>query len=140
MTIKPTFRWTCSYLNCVWYEVTDETGTYEIELRRRVCDYERSIANYTDETWERDVVAAIGLLRRTDSTRPIPDATVAAFNAWRQAERDQWIAKWKANADRYGPFDPNHETAQPIPPVRAGYYEVGKGWIVTYDPAARKAA
>jgi hypothetical protein len=140
MAIKPTFRWTCSYLNCVWYEVTDETGTYEVELRRRVSDYERSITSYTDEAWERDVVAAIGILHRTSSTRPIPDETVAAFNEWQQSVREEWIAKWKANPDRYGLFDPTDISAQPFEPVKGGHYVIGKGWVVTYDPTVQKAA
>lgn len=139
MNQTPRFRWTCSYLNCVWYEVTDETGTYELELRRRVSDYERKLANYTDETWERDVVAAIGVLHRTDC-KPIPSSTVAAFNAWQKAMREQRIAEWKANPDRYGPFDPNSETVKPVVPVKGGHYEIGKGWVITYDPAAQEAA
>lgn len=127
--MKPTFRFRSSYLNCFRYDVTDDTGDYVIEYRTGVSNYERHISNYNDAEWERDVVAAIGLLYRTDPTTPIPVGTVAAFNDWRQAERDKWLEKWKANPDRYGPFDPDHEAAQPIELVKGAYYIVGTGWV-----------
>jgi hypothetical protein len=39
-----TFQWTCSYMGCRWYRVTDSTGSYKIEERWQAGDYELSIS------------------------------------------------------------------------------------------------
>jgi hypothetical protein len=82
--MKPTFKWTCSYRGTQWFEVTDETGTYEVELRHRIGESDRAIYNGTDEEWDRDVVGSLNVLHRSHwSNREIPASTVAAFNEGR---------------------------------------------------------
>lgn len=124
----PTFRWTCSYMGCAWYEVSDHTGTYEVQLRHHADDYELSIANGDDV--RRDMKAAIGLLHRSGrSWEPIPCETVDAFNAWRLSERAKHIAEMQSQPHRYGDIDPNDTTLfPPIMPVRGAVYVVGPGW------------
>lgn len=120
------FTWKCSYLNCLWYEVIDETGRYEIEERRRVSDYERSISNYDADGWNRCVVAAIGsILRTCNNDKPIPPATVAAFNRWRAEEHAASLAKMRARPERYGAI---LDKDFPTPPVVKG---------ARYDPESK---
>jgi len=128
-------------MGCVTYRVRDETGIYEIEVRREVSGYERSIYNGTAEEIERDLVGAIGLMRRSyHSSLPIPPATVAAFNAWRTAEHTRLIAdieqRWAKHGEVLLADDPVRVTP---PPLRGAHYEIGRGWVcagdeVTDDP------
>lgn len=126
------FAWKASYFGCVAYTVTDETGTYEAELRHSVSAYELSIANGDDV--RREMASAVGILRRhnlTDNGRwfEIPAATVKAFNAWRLAERSRILAEMKAAPDRYGEIDESDPFIfPPLIPARAGFYESGRGW------------
>lgn len=135
--MQPSFAWTCSYMGCVTYRVHDETGIYEVEVRREVSDYERSISNGTAEEIERDLVGAIGLMRRSyNSGLPIPPATVAAFNAWRTAEHACLIAdierRWAQCGEVLLADDP---VRVPPPPVRGAHYEIGRGWVCAGDEA-----
>lgn len=133
--MRPSFAWTCSYMGCVTYRVHDETGIYEIEVRRDVSDYERGIYNGTPEEIERDLVGAIGLMRRSsNSSLPIPPATVAAFNAWRAAEHARLIADIERRWAKYGDVLPADDPVRvPPPPVRGAHYEIGRGWVRAAD-------
>lgn len=128
MTVKPTFRWTCSYMGCIWFAVYDETGHYEAVLRRELGDYERSIAAPSAIP---DMEAAVGLLvRNSFPSRGIPSATVDAFNAWRLAEHAKTLAALRAQPHRYGEIPDDDPIAQPPAIARAGgRYEAGAGWI-----------
>jgi hypothetical protein len=125
----------------VTYRVQDETGIYEVEVRREVSDDERNIYNGTAEEIERDLVGAIGLIRRSyNSSLPIPPATVAAFNAWQTAEHACLIAEIERRQAKYGEVLLADDPARvPPPPVRGAHYEIGRGWVcagdeVTDDP------
>jgi hypothetical protein len=104
----PTFRWKYSYMGCVSYMVTDETGTYEAEIRHGFSDYESSITN--GDLSRQEAKSAIGVLRRHSSVKlgadrysfAMPRATVDAFNAWRSAEHARHVAQIKAQPERYG--------------------------------------
>ena len=124
------FRWTCSYLGVVDYEITDGTGTYRAELRREASDYERGIYNGDEDQWQREVVASIGALHRYISTEWIPDETVRAFNEWRAQKHASTIAEMKAQPHRYGdPTTLERDFPPPIP-AKSGRYVSGKGWEV----------
>lgn len=70
------------------YEVAGDGAPYRVEVRRSADEYERSIYNGTEADWQREVVPSIGLLRRMyNASVPIPEAVIAAFNAWREAEQ-----------------------------------------------------
>jgi hypothetical protein len=112
--MKPSFRWTCSYMGCVWFEASDDTGTYEIELRRELSAYERAQLNGgPDGAYAAEVERLIGWLQKTHGRGPVPAETVAAFNAWRMAEHHRFMRRLEADPDRYGPLDPADPLLQP---------------------------
>jgi hypothetical protein len=115
------FRWTCSYMNSAYYDVIGDGQTYEIELRRGVCAYERSIYNGTEAEWQRDIVPLIGAIKRVGGYR-VPDAVVDAFNAWRAAEHLMERRKLDAHPEKYGVIDWDNDPLFPTPkPVRAAF-------------------
>lgn len=137
--MKTQFRFTCSYIGCIWYNVTDESGTYSVEFRHCFSDYESSISNGDDV--RRDCRDAIGILRREhcsdsdmtawrlDKRAPcfaVSQSTVDAFNAWRAEERASHLAKMKADPARYG--ENSESVFSPIIPARRGWYVSGAGW------------
>lgn len=131
MQIKPHFRWLCSYRGSADYMITDETGTYRAELRYRADEEDAAIYNGSREEWNRDVVAAVNVLRRYCADKPIAPHVLAAFNQWRADERAKHIAEMKAQPHRYGEIDENDTRLfPPIIPAKTGHYEVGKGWII----------
>ena len=132
--MTPTFRWKCSWWGCQAYEVRDETGMYEVETRYLAHDRERSISTYDDDGWQRDVLGAIGLLRRSaNSGTPIPQKTVDAFNAWRMAEHAAHVKRLRDNPDRYG--ENAADEVEPPMVVRGARYVVGRGWVVNGNGA-----
>lgn len=130
------FRWKTSYMGCVWYEIVDETGRYEAELRNKLGDYERSILNYDPAGIAKHVESAIGLLTRCvcDNAGEISAATIAAFNAWRLAEHEKQMAHMRANPQRYGTDFPEPWFQAPLP-VAAGRWTKETGWT-RVEPAA----
>jgi len=126
-----TFRFKCSYMNCTDYEVHDETGSYIVETRNRVCDYERSVYNGGPAEIERDLVGAIGKMHRNPSNYwQIPAATVHAFNAWRKAEHEAFMAKLDGAPERYGEIAADDPLRRAPMPMDGAHYEVGEGWVV----------
>lgn len=128
------FRWTCSYMGCVDFEVIDPIeGRFEIEERREASDYERSISSYDDDGWQRCIVASIGTIRRRSYTsRPIPERIVDAFNAWRAAEHEAARAKMLAQPHRYGSaeeLEPWLEEHRP-PAVVGAHYDAEQKAVV----------
>jgi hypothetical protein len=100
---SPRFKWQCSYQGCTWFNVWDHTGMYEIEFRQRADAYERTCYNGDDADWQRNVVAMIGVVRRShDSATPIPDSTFRAFNTWRAAEHEKHLSDMRSQPQRYG--------------------------------------
>jgi hypothetical protein len=116
------FRWTCSYMNSASFDVIGDGQMYSIELRRGVCDYERSIFNGTEEEWQRDIVPLIGCIKRDSGSRDsgIKQEVVDAFNAWRMAEYLEHRASIDAQPEKYGIVDWDNDPVFPAPkPVRA---------------------
>lgn len=137
-----TFRWTCGYMNCTDYEVMGDGPCYRVQIRNKVSDYEHSIYNHASPlgNWERDEVAAIGLMRRSVSCdKPIRQDVVNAFNDWRQRSYEEWIGKLKAQPERYGEIDENDPIFARPAIVRGAYYRVGFGWVINGDNAAKAA-
>jgi hypothetical protein len=117
------------------FEVIDETGIYRVETRYEASDYERGIASYDDQGWQREVVGAIGLLYpyhgRLD--QPIPQSTVDAFNAWRLAEHEAFVKLLRDHPDKYGTNAA--DAVEPPMVVRGARYVIGTGWVVNEEPA-----
>lgn len=122
------FQWTCAYMGVTEYEVAGDGPAYRVELRREAPDYERAVYSGSDEQWQREVVGAIGLLRRMyRSGDPIPQAVVVAFNAWRASEHERLIAEIQRDrAFRVGASLP-----EPPPAVQGGIYVPERGWVTT---------
>jgi len=113
----PRFSFACSYLNCVWYKVTDETGTYEAEIRLSLCDYERNIYN---GDYDSECGPLIGFLRA--NCREIPFSTVLAFNDWQAAKVKAACSEMDSNPDRYGIIPANDPLRTPIQARGAAKY------------------
>jgi hypothetical protein len=133
------FRWTCSYMGTVDYEIVGDGPVYTATLRREASDYEESIYNHRSPLadWERDVVASIGLLHRSDSRFAIAQEVVDAFNAWRQAEHDAFVKLLRDHPEKYGPFGDDDPLLVPPVPARGAHYQVGTGWIVLPETVER---
>jgi hypothetical protein len=129
----PRFRWTCSYMNTVDYEVCDASGVYAIEMRRGLCDYEIGITRPQDIP---EKESAIGILRRRHGIPPdysyeLPQSVVDAFNKWQADKHAAWIANMKAQPDRYGTFHEGDPLLVPPMVARRGRWIRGQGWIDT---------
>lgn len=125
------FRWTCSYMGTVEYEVIGDGPSYRVEIRRSVCDYQRKIYNGDEAEWQRDVVAAIDLLRRrTFSERPIPADVTAAFNVWLQANHAEQVCQIKAAPERYGELATDDPILAAPRQAKGAHYVIGQGWIL----------
>src|SRR5215217_7139156 len=104
--MKPSFRWTCSYQGCVWFQVSDHTGVYEVQFRVRLEEYERRTLNGPDVVAAEESV--IRWLKRYG--QPVPLETVQAFNAWQREEAENWRRTIATNPERFGELKPeDHE-------------------------------
>jgi hypothetical protein len=132
------FRWTCSYMGEVDYEVTGgPVQTARLRLRTEASDYEKSIFNHAAGDWEREVVGSIGLLRSLTSRFTISQQVVDAFNAWRQAEHEALVKMIRDNPHKYGELvDGDPLLVAPVP-ARGAHYQVGTGWIVLPEMVER---
>jgi len=111
--------------------VVGDGAPYRVELRWEASPYERSISNCDDAKWQRDVVAAVGLLYRSPGChQPIPQRVVDGFNAWRAAEHAKSVSEIRSHPERYRNISDNDPLLAPPAVVRGAHYEVGKGWIV----------
>ena len=127
------FRWTCAYMGCVEYEVLGDGPPYKVEIRRSTSEYERSIFNGTEDEWQRDVLEAMGGLRRYHTPcEPIPDAVVDAFNEWRAAEHAARMRELRSQPERYGEIAEDDPAFAPPSPAHALVYVPAKGWMTTY--------
>ena len=131
-----TFRWTCSYMGTVDYEIAGDGPVYTATLRREASDYEKSISNHSSPLadWERDVVASIGLLHRSDSRFPIAQPVVDAFNAWLIAEHEAFVKMLRDNPYKYGELTEDDPLLVPPTRARGAYYKVGTGWVLNEEP------
>jgi hypothetical protein len=119
-------------MGAVYYDVMDETGRYEIEVRRSVCDYQRSIYNGGPAEFERDVVGAINLARRsTFCDKAIPESTLHAINRILQAEHVASIRQIEADPFRYGVLEADDKLRRAPPILSAAVYKPTGGWLIT---------
>jgi hypothetical protein len=118
-----------SYRGCWDYRVYGDGEPYRISERRRADSYERSNFNGGEAEWQRQVVAAIGLLYRADG-RPVLQRVVHAFNAWRAAEDAKTVKEILAKPECYGVLSPEDPRLAPPIAARGAQYEFGKGWIL----------
>lgn len=118
------FSWTCSYMGCTWYNVYPTDGPkYSIELRRNLGDYERSILNRKTDP-EREIVPTIGMIRREyRSDIPISPEVVDAFNVWRDAEHDAFVATLRKKPSKFGEMHPSDHLIQRPIQVGAVHFE-----------------
>lgn len=122
------FRWTCAGAGFVEYEVTGDGTPYCVEVQRGG-PYYRPIFAGTEEDWQRDVVPAIGILRRVYRLwEAVPQPVVEAFNAWRDAEYDREMSNLARWCGGRVPADPWIERPTP---VRGGKYVPECGWVAT---------
>lgn len=121
-----------------------------LRVRTEATAYQRSIANYTDAEWERDVVGAINLLVDANGGREVPQDLVDAFNAWRLDSYTRHRQQIDAQPERYGVVDwDNDPVFQKPPVVRGAVYRVkwntegpdrwkygciGLGWELNAEP------
>lgn len=132
-------------MNSAYFDVHGDGERYEIELRRGVCAYERSIFNGSETEWQRDILPLVGAIKRGGGY-PIPQAVVDAFNEWRMAEHLVQRRQIDANPERYGVIDWGNDpmfkapeavraaysVTTPIPGARRGYdypSQVWHGWM-----------
>jgi hypothetical protein len=128
---KYSFRWTCGYMGVSYYDVFGDGEPYEVRVRREASDYERSISNYDDAGWQREVVGMIGLLCANRYKAEMAPGVVDAFNAWRQAEYDQHRREIDAQPERYGVVDWDNDPVFKRPAVlRGANWRTGTGWQV----------
>ena len=128
------FEFISSYMGERDYRVHGDGEPYRIRERWQANSYERSIFNGGDAEWQRDVVAAIGLIQR--GGEPISQAVVDAFSAWRAAKHAKDIDYICAHPERYGNISRDDPLWVAPTVVRGAHYEVGEGWIVNADSSA----
>lgn len=124
----PRFAWKVSFADYVEFEVTDESGTYRVEMRQRPPSaYWLQHANGDDV--RRDMHADLGLLRLSHGFPfEVSRATLDAFNAWRLAEHEDHIRQMEARPDRYGVIAADDPLRQPPLVAWRGFYVSGQGW------------
>ncbi len=111
------FAFKSSYMNCVWFTVSDSTGHYEAELRLGLSDYEAGIYN---GNYQADCAPMVGFMRAT--LRQIPIETVRAFNAWQKEKTESALAKMDAAPERYGIIPPDDSMRIPMQAKGAALY------------------
>lgn len=125
------FRWTCSFMGQMEYEVIGDGAPYRVEVRREAGAYERSIFNGDETEWQRDVVAAVDVLHRVSHPeKPVPAGVVEAFNGWLQERHAAHAADIARQPDRYGVLAEDDPILKAPRAVRGGHYVVDRGWVI----------
>jgi hypothetical protein len=138
----PSFRFKCSYMDCIEYEVIDTDGErYRVEIRERSPDaYALSIANGDGvrSEWK----SSVGILRRASGyakgtngkySFEVPPDVVDAFNEWRMEEHLRQMAILDAHPEKYGVIGPDDELRRRPMLARGGDYRFGEYvWDVTH--------
>jgi hypothetical protein len=131
--MQPRFAFKCAYQGEVWFTVTDQTGSYSLQLRTHVPEYLRSTFNGDDSAFQRQVVDIVGVLTREYRIdQPVPMDTAQAFNAWRLAEYDAACLQIEADPIRYGQFDraTDSRLRSPVLAHSTAHYVSGDGWTL----------
>lgn len=138
-----TFRWKCSWLGHVAYEVRDETGTYEITIRRSFSAYDRETCRPESRDYEATQVDVLSFGGGGDRLPTL--AFLREFNAYLADDHKAQIDAMRANPKRYDLSDLDSDLApggllaapRPCHAIKA-YAE--RSWIVITEPAAQAAA
>ena len=129
------FSFRAGYMGCIWYDVTDESGSYQICHRHTLGDYERSIANGPDTVRYMETQIG-GVWRCSASTNPLPREIVDAFNAWREASFEHSMATLRG---KYGDGIDLSDCRTPVP-ARAVHCIIGEGFVDTFPAETAEAA
>lgn len=128
------FKWKCSWLGHVSYEVRDDSGVYEIAIRRTFSDYDRMACRPEDRDYE---AGQIDVLSLGASDRAPSLAFLREFNAWLAEDHAGQLAFIRAHPERYGEITkadtaPGGLLSGPRP-CRAIKAYGQDGWRVTED-------
>ena len=93
------FKWKCSWLGHVSYEVCDDSGVYEIAIRRTFSDYDQTACRPDAREYE---AGQIDILSLGGSGRAPSLALLREFNAWLAADHAGQLAFIRSHPERYG--------------------------------------
>jgi len=93
------FKWKCSWLGHVSYEVSDDSGVYEIAIRRTFSDYDRMACRPEARKYE---AGQIDVLSMGASDRAPSLALLREFNAWLADDHAGQLAFIRSDPERYG--------------------------------------
>ena len=93
------FKWKCSWLGHVSYEIRDDSGVYEISIRRSFSDYDRSACRPEAREYE---AAQIDVLSLGASHRVPSVEFLREFNAWLAEDHTRELAFIRSRPERYG--------------------------------------
>jgi len=93
------FKWKCSWLGHVSYEVRDDSGVYEIAIRRTFSDYDRIACRPEARDYEADQIDVLSL---GASDRAPSLAFLREFNAWLAEDHAEQLAFIRSRPERYG--------------------------------------
>ena len=120
-----------------YYEVYGDGPPYRIVVHRHPEDWHRRYFAGTDAQWQRDVVAAAGLVSRHGSGDPISPALVATFKEWRAADHAHTVRQLLSRPEHYGVRTAEDPRLPPPTPVRGAYFVVERGWVEIDSTHAR---
>ena len=106
----------------VWYRARLPDGRYErfeYVTPQHLGSYFRGISNYNDADWQSEIVDMLHVLKSCCQNAIITQEWVNAFNEWRQTEHVKFVAKLRADPERYGFIADNDPILAP-PPVYGG--------------------
>ena len=93
------FKWKCSWLGHVSYEVRDDSGVYEIAIRRTFSDYDRMACRPEARDYE---AGQIDVLSLGASDRAPSLVFLHEFNAWLEEDHAEQLAFIRSHPERYG--------------------------------------
>ncbi len=131
--VTASFQFISNYLGYSDYRVTDETGAYRMRHCFEACEYHRSIFNGSADQFHREVVAAVGTVRRVgDNEQIVPVSTVRAFNQ-RQRSAHEETMRWVDSDDQLkGTIGPDHIIRTPPSDVNAVIWNPeSRRWVRT---------
>ncbi len=114
-----TFEFISTYLGASDYRVRDETGSYRMRHCFEACEYHRSIFYGTAEQFQREVVDAVGTVRRVgDNEQIVPASTIKAFNRRQQVAHEETMRWVDADDQLKRSVGPGHVIRTPPPAVK----------------------
>jgi hypothetical protein len=93
------FKWKCSWLGHVSYEVRDDSGVWEITIRRSFSDYDRRACRPETRDYE---AGQIDVLSMGASDRAPSLELLREFNTWLADDHAEQLAFIRSRPERYG--------------------------------------